>query len=239
MTHAAPSSAAAHPPPEWQRHWGARVAHGLAACLHSRPAASDGAGLPEPTAWLLARGEPTTAAADLAALQAPRGAARQQAQALYEQCLKHYRENLAAATVPDARHDDLGAAMACYLAATLQALRGHVASPQRWLALRHWVLAWAGPQPGDDEVPLAQRREALERLATLAAALGEWSAQAPRQGATGVRAVQVMARQWLQRELGVNADALERAMVQQGIVPADNPSWGDTALPKHPTGQAA
>ena len=233
---AAPAAPAWGPPP-WQRQWGERVAHGLAQCL-SAPAPTDFATLPPAAAWPVARGQPTVAVAALAALHAPRGPARQRAQALYEQCLGHYRDNLAG-TAPDAAAtDDLCAAMACFLAAALQALRGHATTPQRWMALRHWVLAWAGPQPGDDAVPLPQRQEALERLAILATALGEWSAQAPRQGSMGIRAVQVAASQWLNAELGVPASDLERAMVWQGIVPADNPSWGDTALPKHRTGQA-
>jgi hypothetical protein len=225
--------------PEWQRLWGQAIAQGLALCLDRHPAAqaeglSDA--LPPPPVWCVPTSPTPRAPAKLAALHAPPGAARQQALLLSEQCLAHYRRHLCAA-LGAAPGDDLGGAAAVFLAAVAQALEGHAVTTARWQALRRWLQEWAPPQGVAEPHLLAQQQEAFERLAALAAALGEWSVQAQRQGAAAQASVQLMARNWLTQELGVQAEALMKALHWVGIVAAVNPSWDGTALPKHRTGQ--
>ena len=225
--------------PEWQRQWGQAIAQGLTRCLDRHPAAqAEGLAnaVPQPPVWCVPTHPSPSAPAKLAALHAPPGAARQQALQLSEQCLAHYRRHLTAA-LGAAPGDDLGSAAAVFLAACAQALEGHAVTPQRWLSLRRWLQEWAPPQGVGDPELLAQQQEAFERLAALSAALGEWSVQAQRQGAAAQASVQLMARSWLDQELGVQAEALMKALHWVGIVAAVNPSWDGTALPKHRTGQ--
>ncbi|EHR71445.1 hypothetical protein BurJ1DRAFT_2616 [Burkholderiales bacterium JOSHI_001] len=242
---ATPRAPEAAEPPAWQGHWGAQIADAMTRCLSVHPAAV--ADHSREDASPLVNGEAlcrlpsraaSTAPARLAALQSPPGAGRLQAQQLYERCLAHYRQNLLAALGADLTSgDDLVGAAACFLAACAQALEGHAVTPERWQALRQWLCEWAPPMDLGNADVLASQQEAFERLATLAAALGEWSVQAQRQGPVAVAGARLMARRWLAQELGIDADALLRALHWQGLVAADNPSWGGAALPKHRTGQ--
>jgi hypothetical protein len=225
--------------PAWQREWGRAIALGLSRCLDVHPAAhaeGQSGALPQPPLWCVPTRSQPLAAAKLAALHAPPGPARRQAQQVSEQCLAHYRRHLNAA-LGAAPGDDLGGAAACFLAACAQAIEGHAVTPERWLALRRWLQDWAPPQRVGEADVLLQQQEAFERLATLAAALGEWSVQAQRQGASAQASARLTARAWLAQELGVQADALMKTLHWAGIVAAANPSWDGTALPKHRTGQ--
>ena len=137
----------------------------------------------------------------------PVGPARQEAEALYKRCLQHYRE---AVRPQDAAggYDDAGTAAAYFVAANLMALDGQRPTPaallQLELQLRHVMhasMAW-------DTLAAADRQACFEELALLAVLVGESAVQAPAQGPAAVAHVQRAARDYLQRMLGLNPDAL-------------------------------
>jgi hypothetical protein len=137
----------------------------------------------------------------------PAGAARDDALALYQRCLRHYRT---AVRPQDAAggFDDAGAAAAHFVGANLLALTGEPPSPAGLLQLERQLrgvmqssLAWG-------ELPAADRQAYIEELALLAVLVGEAAVQAPAQGPAAVANVQRAARAYLQRLLGLNPDAL-------------------------------
>jgi len=132
--------------------------------------------------------------------------------------------------------DDAGAALACFLAACLQGLQGHAVTPERWQALATWVNDFVDAQAAWQAAPAAEQQDFFERMAILAAAVGEWSVQASRQGAAAIAAARAMATQHLKAQLGLDAADWVHAMRHLQIVAghAANPSWGDAELPTVP-----
>lgn len=215
------------------------LADALGRCLLAHPPAADGpppgshpAGAPV-TAWRVPPGTASrSAATQLAAAQASTPATRERFALLYARCLAHYREQLRHAE----REDDAGAALGCFMAACLQGLQGHPVTAERWQGVCDWIEAWVDADAAWQAAPPEDQRDFFERMAILAAAIGEWSVQASRQGPEAIQAAQTMAAQHLQQQLGLSAGAFLRAMRHQGLVPgyAADPSWGDAELPTVP-----
>lgn len=137
----------------------------------------------------------------------PAGVAREQAVALYQRCLQHYRQ--AVRPQDSARgFDDVGAAAAHFVAANLSALSGQQPTAAELLQLERQLrrvvqtsLAWG-------ELPAADRQAYVEQLALLAVLVGEAAVQAPSQGPAAVANVERAARSYLQQLLGLNPDGL-------------------------------
>jgi hypothetical protein len=148
----------------------------------------------------------------------PAGAARSEALALYQRCLKHYRATVRPQDAASG-FDDAGAAVANFVAANLMALTGQRATEAALLQLerqlRHVMqssLAWG-------ELAAADRQAYVEKLALLAVLVSEAATQAPAQGAAAVANVQRAARSYLQELLGLNPDAL--MLGPNGLAPRD------------------
>ena len=138
----------------------------------------------------------------------PGGAAvRQQMHKIYERCLAHYRS----AMRPDdaARGiDDVGAAVAHFVAANLRVLQGGSVTPDLLLKLELQLAgvvrqssAWASAAARD-------RQLYFEKMALLAVFVTESFAQAVLQGEVAVEHVRQAARGYLRELLGIDPDAL-------------------------------
>lgn len=222
------------PPPACQLALGAQIREALARSTRAHAPASD-AGAPPPLhAW------PVPAAAEPVAPQALAGADAALA-SLFARCLQYYRTQLRPALAGDtadtATEDDWLAALACFLCACAQSLSGHAVTPERWRAVQQWLAAWVSPPAQADATgaDLTSQQHSVERLATLAAAIGEWSVQASRQGSAAIASARLMAGQHLQGELGLDGAALLAAWRVLGLLPGNAPSWDDAELPKAPT----
>jgi hypothetical protein len=237
------------PPSPWQQAVGRRLAHALARGSTVHPPAHDGAApdaqAPLRSPWRVARrgtGVPSAAMQALAREQARDPAGRAQAASLMARCLRHYREQIR----PDDEDDDAGVALACFLAACVQAQDGRAVTPERWRAVHDWVQAWAGDGDGDsgsgaawDTTPPAQQADFFERMACMAVAIGEWTVVASRQGESAMRSAQMLAASSLRAQLGLELSALSATLRAGGARAAagaaGDPSWGDAELPKAPT----
>jgi hypothetical protein len=233
-------------PSAWQQAVGRQLAEALARGAGTHPPARDDAAAgdeaPLRSRWLVARrssGTPSPALQALARHQAPDPAGRAKAGSLLARCLQHYREQIR----PDDEDDDAGVALACFLAACVQAQDGLAVTPERWRAVHDWVEAWVADGLDWEGAPADQRGDFFERMACLAVAIGEWSVVASRQGEAAVRSAQLLARTSLQAQLGLSLETL--ASVVRGLDAAQprpaagDPSWGDAELPKAPTSTAA
>jgi len=105
--------------------------------------------------------------------------------------------------------DDVGAAVAAFVAANMQALHGVSATPATLLQLERQLSGVALRSSAWDDAPARERQNYFEQMAILAVLIGESSAQAPRQGAAAVANVQRAARTYLQQLLGLNPDQLK------------------------------
>jgi hypothetical protein len=233
-------------PSAWQQAVGRRLAEALARSPATHPPARDGsaAGEDAPVAsrWRVARrsvGTPSPALQALTRQQAADPAGRAKAGTLLARCLQHYREQIR----PDDDDDDAGVALACFLAACVQAQDGLAVTPERWRAVHDWVEAWVAEGLDWDGTPADQQADFFERMACLAVAIGEWSVVASRQGDAAVRSAQLLARASLQAQLGLTLDALSSVVRRLDAVQprraAGDPSWGDAELPKAPTSTPA
>jgi hypothetical protein len=172
------------------------------------------------------------AAQALTAAQVSTPVERARLAGLLQRCLLHYRSQLR----QDEQTDDAGAALACCLAAVLQAVVQQAVTPARWQGTLDWIRTWAEIQPLWDAAPLEQRQDFFERMAILAAALGEWAVQASRQPGQAPLAARSLAKLCLQQQLGLQAAPLVQALQRFGVCDgdADDPSWGDAELPTVP-----
>jgi hypothetical protein len=150
----------------------------------------------------------------LAAAHPGGAAARAEAQALYQQCLARYRTLFVAA---EAGVDDVGAALARFVAANVEALdtgvarapAGRQSGPGGAAArLARQMAAIVRASAGWSRAGTAERQSYFERLAILATLVAEASAQAPLQGEAAVEHVRRAARAYLHELLGLDADEL-------------------------------
>lgn len=203
-------------PSTWQETLGRQLAQALTRGLGAQPPARDGAPAdaePLRSHWRVARQaqgaalSPTLQA--LAHQQAGDAVGRARAGSLLTRCLQHYREQI---RPDDEAEDDAGVALACFLAACVQAQEGRAVTPERWRAVHDWILAWAADGLDWDAVPAGEQAAFFERMASLAVAIGEWSVVASRQGAAAVRSAQMLARSSLQGQLGLEIEALSAVL---------------------------
>jgi hypothetical protein len=133
--------------------------------------------------------------------------ARAQVRQLYERCLAHYR----AVVRPqdEARGvDNVGAAVAAFVAANFGALQGIAVTPDMLLHLERQLGGMSRLGIDWSSAPMGERQAYFEQMAVLAVLVTETSAQAGLQGAAAVGNVQRAARGYLQQLLGLNPDHL-------------------------------
>lgn len=130
-------------------------------------------------------------------------AARAEAQALYERCLAHYRE---AVRPQDAARgvDDVGAAVALFVAANLQALHGEAVTPAMLLTLEQQLGGRLQRSPGWRGAPARERQAYFEQVALLGVLVHESHRQALEQGPAAIANLRGAAYGYLQQMLGVN-----------------------------------
>jgi hypothetical protein len=155
----------------------------------------------------VARAAPATAPARLASGHPGGPAARRKAQALYEQCLGHYRAVVRAADAARP-YDDAGAALAAFVAANLLALHGVTATPLQQLQIERQIAPIVRSSADWQKAALAERQGWFEELAIVAVLVSEAALQAPQQGAAAVEHVRRAARGYLQQLLGLDPDRL-------------------------------
>lgn len=207
----------AQKPGAWQRD----VAHALRNALHEALSAlapgSDGdAPLLDtkeqpapPTTWRVARVDIAEVSRRLApaASMAP----------LYLRCLTHYRDDL---RPQDVDADDAGVALACMLAASLQALEAHAVTLARWSKLTTWLARNVLPAVDWARASTAEKQQFFARMALLAVALGEWSLEASKRGTAAQATARLMAKQHLEVEFGLDTELLLKSMRWLDVIPA-------------------
>ena len=137
------------------------------------------------------------------------GSARERLElaALYQRCLQHYREAARAGGAPE-DSDDLGTALAHFVAANLQALHG-VTSPDDALpALGRQLAAIVRASPAWRAAPLRDRQAYAEQMAILSVLMTDLSRRAPREGPAAIANVQRGARHYLRQLLGLDPELL-------------------------------
>ena len=164
------------------------------------PAASD-----QP-ALTVERGRTPTAPERLAGNQ-PGGAARAQARAMYERCLTHYR-NVVRAQDAALNIDDVGAAVAHFVTANMQALHPVTVTPAMLLRLERQLGGIVQRSASWSTASARERQFYFEQMAILAVLISESTALAARQGAAAVANVQRAASRYLQQLLGMDPQAL-------------------------------
>jgi len=160
-----------------------------------------------------------TAPARLARSHPGDDAARTQARAMYERCLRHYREVVRAQDAAS-MHDDVGAAVACFVAAAMQALHGTSATPATLLRLERQLGGVVQRSASWSTAGAQERQFYFEQMAILAVLIGESAALARSQGPAALANVQRAARGYLQQLLGLDPRAL--ALDAQGLRPGDS-----------------
>ena len=142
----------------------------------------------------------------LLAASCPGGAAaRQEMRALYHRCLAHYRRRTGQANTGV---DDVGAAMADFVAANMQALHGTEATPAMRLRLERQLASIVRASAAWSQAHARDRQLYFEKMAVLAVLIGESAMQAMRQGPAAIAHVQRAARQYLRELLGIDPDRL-------------------------------
>jgi hypothetical protein len=140
---------------------------------------------------------------------------RQRAQAMYERCLLHYRSRVpqcdgTADVTADAApaHDDVGAALAHFVAANLAALHGEPATPQHLRRLNRQLVAVVAPSAAWRQAAEQERQAYVEQLGIIAVLISDCSTLARRQGAAAIAHVRRGARAYLRQLLGLDPDQL-------------------------------
>ena len=151
--------------------------------------------------------------------------ARAEARALYERCLAHYRTQVRAGQA-DAGLDDVGAAVAHFVAANIRALHGVVVTPQMLLQLERQLGGVVRVSSAWATASARERQVYFEQMAILAVLIGESAAQAVLQGPAALANVQRAARGYLKQLLGLNADHLtldDQGLALRVSLEADDP----------------
>jgi hypothetical protein len=171
----------------------------------------------EPAPALTIERAPTPIGPTRLALRHPGNAAdRQAARALYERCLGHYRSVLRAEdAVLDV--DDVGAAVAAFVAANFEALRGVRATPEMLRRLERQLRGVVRLSSGWDTASIDERQAYFEQMAILAVLIAESSMQAVTQGPAALANVKRAARAYLNELLGLDSNAL--TLGPEGLTP--------------------
>ena len=156
------------------------------------------------------------------------GSARERLElaALYQRCLQHYRRALRAEGAPE-DSDDLGAALAHFVAANLQALHGTAPPDDALPALGRQLAAIVRASPAWARAPLRDRQAYAEQVAILSVLMADLSQRAQREGPAGIANVQRGARGYLRQLLGLDPDLLTLDVSGLGV---RDPALRDSAL---------
>ena len=137
------------------------------------------------------------------------GSARERLElaALYQRCLQHYRQAARAGGAPE-DSDDLGVALAHFVAANLQALHGGPQPDDALPALARQLAAIVRASPAWARAALRERQAYAEQMAILSVLMADLSQRARREGPAGIANVQRGARNYLRQLLGLDPDLL-------------------------------
>ena len=153
------------------------------------------------------RASASVAPARLARAHPGDAAAREGARHLYERCLAYYRS----AVRPQDQAlgvDDVGAAVAAFVAANVGALRGTPVTPALLQILERQLHGIARITSDWEAAPVVERQAYFEQLALLAVFVAESATQAATQGPAAVANVQRAARGYLRQLLDLDPDQL-------------------------------
>lgn len=134
-------------------------------------------------------------------------AERQQAQALYERCLARYRAAVPAPADAPAL-DDVGGAVARFVAANLRALRGTEATPAMLQKLERQLVGIVRASAGWAAESARERQFYFEQMAIIAVLIDESFTRAAAKGPSAIANVRSAARGYLHHFLGLNPDLL-------------------------------
>jgi hypothetical protein len=148
-----------------------------------------------------------TAPRQMAAVQSADAAAQEQLVASYEACLRSYRK-VARAQSGATEFDDVGAAMAMFVAVNLQALHGEEVEAIALQPLERQLRDVTRAAANWDAATLAQRQAFFERIAIVSVLVSGSLAGAASHGPAVLADVQRSARDYLQHLLGLNPDRL-------------------------------
>lgn len=195
-----------------------------------------GADAGDHAALVIERSQTPIAPAQMAETHPGAAVARAQARELYERCLAHYRSVVRAGDL-ERDIDDVGAAIAGFVAANIHALHLLDGRPlkitskmllrleRQLTAILHAAAAWK-------QATAVERQFYFEQMAILSVLIAETAAYAPAQGPDAVANVRRAARNYLQDLLGVEPSLL--TIGPDGLTVADAGDTGDTA-PVAPT----
>lgn len=139
----------------------------------------------------------------LASLHPGSAKERADARVMYERCLAHYRQEVRAQDAASDR-DDVGAAIAYFVAANLRALHDMAVSPSMLLTLEGQLAGLPLRNPSWDEAPARERQAYFEQVAILGVLVCETYALAHQQGEAAIANVRRAAYGYLQQMLGLN-----------------------------------
>ena len=162
---------------------------------------------PDHAALTVERAREPIAPSRLARAHPGDAAARAAAQRLYERCLEHYRSTVRPQDQTRGV-DDVGAAVAAFVAANLGALHGTPVTPHMLLRVERQLGGIARLSSDWAHAPAIERQAYFEQMAVLAVLVGESSAQAASQGAAALANVRRAARGYMQQLLGLDPDHL-------------------------------
>ena len=182
-----------------QRHLDATLRQTLPAML-LRASASDS---DEPLQ--VERAAMASAPTQMAAAQSADPTTRAQLEALYARCLQTYRS---AIRPQDTAWDDVGAAVALFVAVNLHALHDIEATPSVLDVLERQLRSVTRRSAEWDVAPREQRQFFFERIAILGVLMAGNHGKAKSQGATALAELHRIAREYLEQLLGFNADRL-------------------------------
>jgi hypothetical protein len=137
------------------------------------------------------------------------GSARERLElaAMYQRCLQHHRSLQQAEGASD-HTDDLGAALAHFVGANLQALHGTPPPSGALPALARQLSVIVRASPAWTGAPLRDRQAYAEQVVILSVLMLDLSARAQREGPAGIANVQRGARNYLRQLLGLDPDLL-------------------------------
>ncbi|HSW27140.1 MAG TPA: DUF6683 family protein [Burkholderiaceae bacterium] len=165
-----------------------------------------GGGSDQP-ALRVARATVATAPAQMAAeLAADDAATREQITASYEHCLVSYRALEPTRGEPDV--DDVGLAMAFFVAINLRVLHGVDADADMLRSLEQQLRGVTRTRSNWDAASIEERQSFFERTAIASVVMSASAAGAAARGPEGVANVQRAARQYLEQMLGMNPDCM-------------------------------
>ncbi len=153
------------------------------------------------------RAQAPIAPARLAAAHPGGAKQRRQASEMYGRCLARYRDGVRPQDTA-LGIDDVGAAVAHFVAVNFEALQGVAVTPAMLLCLERQLAGMVQLSPAWSGAKARDRQTYFEQLAILTVYVAELSTRAPSEGPAAVANVRRAARGYLQTLLGLNPDHL-------------------------------